>query len=202
MAALVSATTNITLAATTGFVGTYGTNAIAGYGAGARLEFLLTAVSYGISGPAAIVIGTNIGAGKRDRALKASWIAVIIAGLACEAVGVCAAVWPTTWLRIFSTDPEVVAIGSSYLRTVAPFFGFFGVGYALYCAGQGTGRMEWPVAGAIVRTAIAVLAGGIAARFGDGPHWIFVAASAGMAAFALFSLPGLLKHVGYGSSAT
>jgi putative MATE family efflux protein len=201
MAALVSATTNITLAAMTGFVGVYGTNAIAGYGAGARLEFLLTAVSYGIGGPAAIVIGTNIGAGKRDRALKASWIAVIVAGFACETVGVCAAVWPTAWLEIFSTDPEVVAVGTSYLRTVGPFFGLFGVGYALYCAGQGTGRMEWPVAGAVVRTAIAILVGALAARFGDGLHWIFVAASAGMAAFALFSLPGLLKRVGYGSSA-
>jgi Na+-driven multidrug efflux pump len=164
MAALVSTTTNITLAAMTGFVGIYGTNAIAGHGAGARLEFLLKFLSYGIGGPAAIVIGTNIGAGKRDRALKVSWIAVIVAGFACETIGICAAVWPAAWLEIFSTDPEVVVVGTSYPRTVGPFFGLFGVGYALYCAGQRTGRMEWPVAGAVVRTVIAALAGALAGR--------------------------------------
>jgi len=74
---------------------------------------------------------------------------------------------------------------------------WFGVGYALYCAGQGTARMEWPVAGAIVRTAVAIAGGALAAQYGSGPPWIFIAASAGMVAFACFSLPGLLKRVGY-----
>jgi hypothetical protein len=31
------------------------------------------------------------------------------------------------------------------------------IGYAMYCVGQGAGGMKWPVAGACVRTAVAVL---------------------------------------------
>jgi Na+-driven multidrug efflux pump len=191
MAAVVSSTTNLTLAAMTGFVASFGSAAVAGYGAGARLEFLLTSVSYGIGGPATIVIGTNTGAGDRRRALRASWIAVIGTALLCEAIGICGALWPEAWLRLFTTDPNALAVGSRYLHIVGPFFGFFGVGYAMYCVGQGMARMGWPVAGALLRTVIAVAGGAFAgARFAE-PVWIFAAASAGMLAFALVSIGGL-----------
>jgi Na+-driven multidrug efflux pump len=50
MSALVSATTNLTIAIITSYVGTAGVAAIAGYGAGARLEFILVSLSYGIAG--------------------------------------------------------------------------------------------------------------------------------------------------------
>ena len=62
-----------------------------------------------------------------------------------------------------SRDVSALAIGADYLRITGPFFGLFGLGYALYCAGQGTGRMEWPVAGAIVRAVIAI-GGGLLGR--------------------------------------
>jgi Na+-driven multidrug efflux pump len=194
MAALVSSTTNVTLAAMTGFVATHGTAAVAGYGAGARLEFLLTSVSYCVGAPATIIIGTNIGAGDRGRALRASWIAVFGAAFLCEVVGICGALWPEAWLGLFTTDPDALAVGSQYLRTVGPFFGFFGVGYAMYCAGQGMATMEWPVAGALLRTMIAVAGGAFAGTYLGEPVWIFAAASAGMLAFALVSIAGLAQR--------
>jgi hypothetical protein len=54
MSALVSATTNLTIAIITAYVGTAGVTALAGYGAGARLEFILVPFAYGIAGPAGI----------------------------------------------------------------------------------------------------------------------------------------------------
>jgi Na+-driven multidrug efflux pump len=194
MAALVSLTTNVTLAAMTGFVATHGTAAVAGYGAGARLEFLLTSVSYCIGAPATIIIGTNIGAGDRGRALRASWIAVFGAAFLCELVGICGALWPEAWLGLFTTDPDALAVGSQYLRTVGPFFGFFGVGYAMYCVGQGMAAMGWPVADALLRTMIAVAGGAFAGTYFGEPVWIFAAASAGMLAFALVSMADLAPH--------
>jgi Na+-driven multidrug efflux pump len=116
---------------------------------------------------------------------------VLGAALLCEAVGVCGALWPETWLRLFTTDRNALAVGSQYLRTVGPFFGFFGVGYAMYCAGQGMARMGWPVAGALVRTVIAVAGGAFAAAHFEEPVRIFAAASAGMLAFAFVSIGGL-----------
>src|SRR5882757_823081 len=197
MSTVVSSTTNITLAILTGYVGLHGVAAVAGYGAGARLEFLLVPLTYGIGGPAGILIGTSIGAGDSRRALRTAWIATGFAALTAEAIGLAAADWPLTWLGAFSSDPIVLATGADYLRTAGPFFGFFGLGYALYCAGQGTGRMEWPVAGALVRAVIAVGGGLLVIHAGGGLGGIFLAAGLGMAAFGLLSLPSLVWKVGY-----
>jgi Na+-driven multidrug efflux pump len=198
MSTLVSASTNITLAIITGFVSLYGVAAVAGYGAGARLEFMLVSLSYGIGGPAGILIGTNVGAGNDRRAVRVAWIGTLVAGLTAETIGLAAARWPHVWLGAFTRDPLALAAGSAYLLTVGPFFGFFGVGYALYCAGQGTSRMEWPVTGALVRAGIAIGGCFLVTLFGTGPNGIFLAAGAGMAAFGILSLPSLIWPVGYG----
>ena len=155
--AIVSSTTNLTIAVITGYVGAAGVEALAGYGAGARLEIILVPLSYGIGGPAGIMIGTNVGAGQPARALKVAWATVLLAGLATEAIGLAAWVWPNAWIGAFSNDPGVLATGATYLRTVGPVFGFFGIGYALYCVGQGTGQMHWPVAGACLRDRFTML---------------------------------------------
>jgi Na+-driven multidrug efflux pump len=155
--------------------------------------------TYGIGGPVGILIGTNIGAGQGGRALRTAWITLLLSALTTEAIGLVAATWPAAWIGSFSGDPAVLAIGTSYLRTVGPVFGFFGIGYALYCAGQGTGRMEWPVAGTVSPAAIAVIGGGAAIRLGASPDHIFMAVSLGMMSFGLFSLPGLLLRTAYGA---
>jgi Na+-driven multidrug efflux pump len=201
LSTVVSATTNITLAILTGYVGLHGIAAVAGYGAGARLEFLLVPLTYGIGGPAGILIGTSIGAGDGRRALNIAWVSVAIGVLIAEAIGLAAAAFPVPWLGAFSTDPTLLATGSDYLRTTGPFFGFFGLGYALYCTGQGTGRMEWPVTGAILRAAVSIGGGWWVVHTGGGLGGIFFAAGLGMTAFGLVSLPSLLLAVGYEKSA-
>ena len=70
LSAIVSSTTNLTIAIVTGFVGSAGVEALAGYGAGARLEFIPVPLSYGIGGPTGIMIGTNVGAGQSARVRK------------------------------------------------------------------------------------------------------------------------------------
>jgi putative MATE family efflux protein len=192
LSAIVSSNTNLTIAIVTGFVGSAGVEALAGYGAGARLEFILVPLSYGIGGPAGIMIGTNVGAGQQARALKVAWATVLMAGLVTEAIGLAAFAWPGAWIGAFSDDPRVLATGSTYLRAVGPMFGFFGIGYALYCAGLGTGRMEWPVA-ACLRAALAVVGGALSIHFGAGPQWTFVVVGVGMASFGCLALPGLIR---------
>ena len=198
MSAIVSSTTNLTIAIITGYVGLAGASALAGYGAGARLEFILVPFCYGIGGPAGIMIGTNLGAGQADRALRTAWLASLLVAFGAEVIGVLAAVWPSAWIRAFSDDPAVVEIGVSYLRTVGPFFGLFGLGYALYCIGQGTGRMGWPVLGACMRAAAAVAGGAIVLRTSMNVEYVFIAVSIGMAIFGCLSLPGLILRVGLG----
>ena len=80
VAALVTVSTNLTVAIATGYVGRFGPAAIAGYGTGARLEYLLVPLVFGLGGPLVAMVGTNVGAGRRDRALHAAWVGAGIAG--------------------------------------------------------------------------------------------------------------------------
>jgi Na+-driven multidrug efflux pump len=81
---------------------------------------------------------------------------------------------------LFSTNPEVLAAGSIYFRTVAPFYGVAGFGLLLYFAGQGAGRVMWPVLGGTVRLLIAAGIGWIlVAHLGGGLRELFMAVAAG-----------------------
>lgn len=162
VSALIATSTNLTIAIVTGHVWAYGLAAVAGYGAAARLKFLLVPLSFGIGGPAAILIGTNAAAGRIDRARRAALIAAFLAFAVAETIRLVVAIWPELWLGAFLTDPESVATRRVYLRHVGPFFGFVGLGFTQYCAAQGTGKMAVPLAGAMARTVVA-LGGGLIA---------------------------------------
>ena len=193
MSAVVSATTNLTLAIVTAYVAMGGVEALAGYGAGSRLEFLLVPLAYGIGGPVGIVISANLGAGQIERAVKASWMALALT----ELIGLAAAAFPQQWIGLFSEDPSVLQVGAEYLHRVGPFFGFFGIGYALYCVGQATRRMEASVLAALLRAAIAVLGGLVVVWLKADVTWNFIAVALGMVAFGLFALPPLINRTGY-----
>ena len=197
MSAVVSATTNLTLAIVTAYVAIGGVEALAGYGAGSRLEFLLVPLAYGIGGPVGIIISANLGAGRIDRAVKTSWIGVAMACTLTELIGLAAAAFPEAWIGLFSQDPAVLQIGAEYLHRVGPFFGFFGLGYVLYCAGQATRRMEASVLAALLRAAIAVAGGYAVIALKADVTWNFIAVAVGMVAFGLFALPPLIRRAGY-----
>ena len=200
MSGIVSASTNLTLAIVTAYVGMGGVEALAGYSAGSRLEFLLVPLAYGIGGPVGIVISANLGAGQTDRAVKASWVGVLMACTLTELIGLVAAAFPQQWIGIFSQDPSVLQVGAEYLHRVGPFFGFFGLGYVLYCAGQATRRMEASALAALLRAAIAVLGGYAVVWLKADVTWNFVAVALGMVAFGLFALPPLMRRSGYAAS--
>jgi putative MATE family efflux protein len=166
--------TNVTVAATTALVGlAAGPAAVAGFGTAARLEYLLVPLVFGIGGPLVAMVGTNVGAGNRERALRVAWTGAALAFVLCEAIGVAAALFPAAWLGLFGDDLQMIAAGSAYLRAVGPFYGFFGFGLALYFASQGAGRLIWPLAAGFARMAVAIgggwlvlwLTGSLAAMF-------------------------------------
>src|SRR5256712_1678035 len=187
VAALITIQTNLTIAIATGFVGRFGPAAIAGYGTGSRLEYLLIPLVFGLGGPLVAMVGTNIGAGQRDRALRAAWIGAGIAAGLTEIIGLSAAAVPEVWLSLFDTDPTMLDAGWRYLHVVGPFYGLFGLGLALYFASQGAGRLSWPLLANQIRFAIAAGGGWLALRWsGDGSYG-FVALSAALAAFGLLN---------------
>ncbi|MFL5254873.1 MAG: MATE family efflux transporter [Rhodopila sp.] len=166
--------TTLTVALTTALVGAAGgPDAVAGYSTGARLEYLLVPLVFGLGAPLVALVGTNIGAGQQRRALRIALTGGALAFLATETVGVAAALWPAAWLNLFSGNPRMLETGVAYLQSVGPAYGFFGLGLSLYFASQGAGRLAWPLLAGLVRMVIAV-AGGWAALTATGSlTWVF-----------------------------
>lgn len=176
--------TNVVIAIATAYAGRYGDAAIAGYGIGSRIEYLLIPLVFGFGGPLVAMVGTCIGAGNRHRALQATWIATALVFTLTEAIGLAAAAFPAAWVGLFSTEPAVVAAGSLYLRAVGPFYGFFAIGLVLYFASQGAGRLKWPVLGNLLRLAVAAAGGWLAVRQGWGLAGVFGAQAAALVGYA------------------
>ena len=173
--------TTITVVLTTGLVGAAaGADAIAGYGTGNRLEYLLVPLVFGLGAPLVALVGTNIGAGRRDRALRVALTGGAVAFALTEAIGLAAATWPTAWLGLFSSDPGMLAAGGQYLRIVGPAYGFFGLGLSLYFASQGAGRLMWPLVAGLVRLAIAAGGGWLAWRLTGSLAGVFAALACGL----------------------
>lgn len=168
--------TSLTVVLTTGLVGRFGgPDAVAGYGTAARLEYLLIPLVFGLGAPMVALVGTNIGAGQRDRALRIALTGGAIAFVLSEAVGLAAAVWPRAWLGLFGSDPRMLEAGVEYLRIVGPAYGFFGLGLSLYFASQGAGRLAWPLLGGFFRLVIAVGGGWLFASATGTLGWAYVA---------------------------
>lgn len=181
IAAVSSMQTNLTAALTTALVGAAsGPEAVAGYGTGARLEFLLVPLVFGLGAPLVALVGTNIGAGQRARALRVALVGGALAFGLCEAIGVAAAIWPHAWLLLFGADPAMLSTGSAYLRSVGPAYGFFGLGVALYFASQGAGRLFWPLFGGLLRMLIAIGGGWFVLRLTGSLGWMFAALALGL----------------------
>jgi putative MATE family efflux protein len=191
VSAVVSATTNVTIATATGLVGVAGPAAVAGYGTGARLEYLLVPMVFGLGAPLAAMVGTAVGAGDTTRARQVAWTGAAIAGLLAEAIGLGAALQPEVWLRLFGEDSGMLAVGAHYLRLVGPFYGFFGIGLALYFAAQGAGQVGWPLVAGLLRVTVALGGGVLALHLGYGLAGLFLALGAGLTTLALVNASSL-----------
>jgi putative MATE family efflux protein len=190
--------TNLVIATATAMVGGFGTAAIAGYGTAARLEYLLVPLVFGLGGPLVAIVGTCIGAGRRARAMHATWIGAAIAVAMTEAIGLWAALFPHAWLGLFDRDPAMLDAGTLYLHAVGPLYGFFGLGLVLFFASQGAGRLLWPVLGNVARLVVAAAGGWLALRWGGTLSQVFLAQGAALIVYGLLNAGAVAGGVWFG----
>jgi putative MATE family efflux protein len=175
---------NGTVLLLTGLVGRFGTAALAGYGIGSRLEYLQVPIVFGMGTALVAMVGTNVGAGQRERAERIAWTGAAMAGAVTGTIGVTAALAPGAWTGLFTTDAAVAAVAGSYLRIVGPAYALFGVGLALYFASQGAGRLRWPVIASVTRLLLATVGGWVALALpGGGLASLFVAMAVALVAY-------------------
>jgi putative MATE family efflux protein len=191
-------TANLTAMLVTGLVGRFGVAALAGYGIGVRMEFMLVPLAFGVGSALTTLVGVAAGANEWKRAVHAAWFGGLISGGAIGVLGWLVAIVPEGWARLFTDEPQVVAATVGYITHVAPFYFLFGLGMTLSFASQGAGRMKAPFFAGITRLLIATGGGWFAVeRLGWSLDGVFIAIAAGMIAFGgIISLPLLLKPWG------
>ena len=167
-------------------VGQFGTEALAGYGIGSRVEFLMIPLIFGVGTAMTAIVGANIGAKNIERAEKVGISGGLSAGLISAFIGVMLALFPDLWIGFFTDDPKAYLVTKKYIQIVGPFYIFQGIGLSLYFASQGANAMLWPIIATIARFAIAGIGGGISIYwFSLGIESIFLSSSLAMAVFGL-----------------
>jgi putative MATE family efflux protein len=148
--------TVLTIVSVTGLVARFGTAALAGYGIGSRLEFLMIPLVFGLGAAMTSMVGINIGAGNYDRAERIGWLGGSSAAVLTGVVGLGLALFPATWVGLFTTDTATIAAGASYLQIVGPAYLFLGLGLSLFFASQGAGAVAWPVIATVLRFIVSI----------------------------------------------
>ncbi len=144
----------------TTIISQFGQEAIAGYGIGARLEFIMIPIVFGLGAAMISMVGANIGAKQIRRAQSIGWIGAFVAAGVCGIIGICIAAAPNYWVDIFTDHPSISLAATEYLIIVGPAYVFFGLGLSLYFASQGAHAVFWPMFASLVRLIVAVGIGG------------------------------------------
>jgi putative MATE family efflux protein len=180
--------TNLSVVLLTGIAGHLGREAAIGYAMGARLEYILIPLAFGFGAALVAMVGTNWGARQYRRAREIAWTGAATVAGACATIGLIAALFPALWMGLFSDDPEIIRLGTSYLRIVGPIYGLYGLGMALYFATQGFGSVLKTVTANAVRLLASAGCALAAITWLDlGATGFFVAIAGGFCAYAALS---------------
>jgi Na+-driven multidrug efflux pump len=177
----------------TALVARLGTEALAGYGIGTRLEFLLVPITFAIGVASVPMVGMAIGAGRIARARQVAWTAGGLAAVLTGTIGITVALWPQAWAGLFTDDPAVRAIAVRYLTLAGPAFALYGLGLALYFASQGSGRMLGPVLAQGLRLLTVVCGSALIGVVGFGTDAVFALVAVSFLLYGLGSAVALLR---------
>jgi len=156
----------------------FGTEVLAGYGIGARLEFMLTSLAFAVGIASVPMIGMAVGAGRITRARRIAWIAGALSFAIVGLGGTVFAIFPDIWVSIFTDNAVVRAASRQYLSTVAPLFAFIGLSISLFFSSQGAAKVLGPVLAQTARLAF-VVAGGwwLSSHGATSAHFFWLAAA-------------------------
>ena len=183
-----------TILVLTGLVGTFGTEALAGYGIGSRVEFLMIPLIFGIGTAMTSIVGANIGAKNIIRAETVGIYGGTSAGVVSIFIGLLLALFPDAWIQFFTDDVKAFEVTKLYIQIVGPFYIFQGIGLSLYFASQGANAMKWPTIATIVRFLIASIGGGISVHWlGSGVGSVFIASAIAMMVFGTMIFVSIKK---------
>ena len=117
----------------------FGTLAVAAHTLGGRVQMIIQLPNHGLGLAAGVLVGQNLGAGQPGRAERNGWLA---AGLVEGFMLICSVVillWAEKIIGIFSPEPGLVEIASTFLRIAAAGYLVMGFSSVLQQSISGAG---------------------------------------------------------------
>lgn len=180
-----------------GIVNTFGTDVIAAYSVGGRIDSFASLPAMAFSAALATFTGQNLGAGKDERVKKGLIATILMASAFCIAVMVLIISFRSQLVGLFNSDPEVVRIGAEYLTIVNVFYLVFVLMFVMYGLLRGAGATLIPMFISVlslwlVRVPLAAV---LSKSFGERGIWwaIPIAWSTGLIGTFIYYLSGKWK---------
>ncbi len=170
--------TTLTVLIVTGLISNQGTEVLAGYGIGARLETVLVPIAFGIGVACVPMVGMAVGAGDVIRARRVAAVGAALSALILGTIGATVVIAPQLWADFFTSSRISREVAYTYLVWSGPAYAFFGVGLCLLFASQGARKVLGPVLAGSMRLGVMAVCGWWLA-YKAAPLWSYFALVAG-----------------------
>jgi putative MATE family efflux protein len=101
------------------FLVPFGTLAVAAHTLCQRIEMILFMPSMGLGIAAGVLVGQNLGAHQPERAERSGWQAVGLIQVFMTVSALAILLWAEAIIGVFNAEPELLAVGSTFLRIAA-----------------------------------------------------------------------------------
>ena len=188
-----SVLTVATILVVTRLIANFGPEALAGYGIGTRLEFLLVPITFSFGVACLPMVGMALGANMVARAKKVAWTGAFMSAALVGCIGLVVTVWPGLWANLFSNSSLVLANAGQYFLTVGPCYGFFALGLCLYFASQGAGKLWGPVMAGTFRLVLVSVGGVWLSQNNGTAAQMFLVIATGMVCYGVLTALAVWK---------
>lgn len=183
----------------TWFIAAFGTLAVAAHSLTSRIEMFLLIPGMALGAGAGVLVGQNLGAGQPKRAERSAWFAVGFVGAVMVGCVTMILLWAENIIGVFTTEPDLIEIGSIFLRIAAAGYLMMALGSVLQHCIAGAGdtvpnmivsiAMIW-----IVQLPLAYLLPRVTTLEVYGIRWAMVASTfAGLIAYVSYFVLGKWK---------
>lgn len=168
-------------------IGQNGETAVAAVGLAGQTFFLLNLVLFGLGSGSAMFTAQLWGKKDVVNIRRVLGLCLMLALAAAGVFFILAEFFPTVVLGIYSEDPNVIALGSQYLRIYAWAYFFFAVSFSFALILRSTGEVKTPVTVSVLALIlnVALAYGLIFGHFGLPKMGVIGAAAAGLIARAV-----------------
>jgi putative MATE family efflux protein len=122
----------------------FGDAALAGYTISIRIIMFTLLPSWGMSNAAATLVGQNLGAGKPERAERSVWLCSLCNIVFLALVAVVFILHAEFFVRIFTDEQSVIAVGADCLRILSYGYLVYALGMVVVQAFNGAGDTTTP----------------------------------------------------------